>query len=58
VANKEEYMVAMRESGLAVPTRNGSIAIDPLRLSAVSKSAHSPATERVIMTPRKQEGRL
>jgi hypothetical protein len=53
LAGKEEYQVAMRESGLAVPTR-GSVVIEPLRLSAVGKSGCSPTTERVILTPRRQ----
>lgn len=57
IAAKEEYIVAMRESGLGVPIRNGSMVIDTLRLSGVGKTGYSPTTERVILTPRK-EGHL
>lgn len=54
LANKEEYQVAMRESGLGANTRSSAVAIEPLRLSGVGRMGYSPTTERVILTPRRE----
>lgn len=45
LSNKEEYLIAMRESGLAAPLRNSAVVVEPLRLSGVvARTGLSPTT--------------
>lgn len=50
IVGKEEYQVAIRESGLSV--RNNSHIVDPLRFSCGSRLTPN-TSERLLLTPRK-----